>query len=66
MDFKKKKVIVTGANRSIGQRIAIAFAEQGADVVISYHSDSAGAEKTLKAITKPEQELEHFMQIFPI
>ncbi|ARB91205.1 SDR family NAD(P)-dependent oxidoreductase [Legionella longbeachae] len=52
MDFKKKKVIVTGANRSIGQRIAIAFAEQGADVVISYHSDSAGAEKTLKAITK--------------
>lgn len=52
MDFKKKKVIVTGANRSIGQRIAIAFAEQGAEVVISYHSDASGAEKTLHEITK--------------
>ncbi|CAM2852264.1 short-chain dehydrogenases/reductases family protein [Legionella steigerwaltii] len=50
MDFKKKKVIVTGANRSIGQRIAIAFAEQGADVVISYRSDAQGAEETIQAI----------------
>ncbi|KTC80680.1 short-chain dehydrogenases/reductases family protein [Legionella cherrii] len=50
MDFKEKKVIVTGANRSIGQRIAIAFAEQGADVVISYRSDAPGAEATVQAI----------------
>ncbi|KTD69210.1 short-chain dehydrogenases/reductases family protein [Legionella steelei] len=50
MDFKEKKVIVTGANRSIGQRIAIAFAEQGADVVISYRSGAQGAEDTVQAI----------------
>ncbi|MCE0721721.1 MULTISPECIES: SDR family NAD(P)-dependent oxidoreductase [Legionella] len=50
MDFKEKKVIVTGANRSIGQRIAISFAEQGADVVISYRSDAKGAEETVQAI----------------
>ncbi|MCW8445496.1 SDR family oxidoreductase [Fluoribacter gormanii] len=50
MDFKEKKVIVTGANRSIGQRIALAFAEQGADVVISYHSDEKGAEETVQSI----------------
>ncbi|MGM9452827.1 SDR family NAD(P)-dependent oxidoreductase [Legionella bozemanae] len=50
MDFKGKKVIVTGANRSIGQRIAVVFAEQGADVVISYRSDAQGAEETVQAI----------------
>jgi glucose 1-dehydrogenase/3-oxoacyl-[acyl-carrier protein] reductase len=50
MDFKEKKVIVTGANRSIGQRIAIAFAEQGADVAISYRSGAQGAEETVQAI----------------
>ncbi|KTD70811.1 SDR family NAD(P)-dependent oxidoreductase [Legionella tucsonensis] len=50
MDFKEKKIIVTGANRSIGQRIAIAFAEQGADVVISYRSDTKGAKETVQAI----------------
>ena len=50
MKFKDKKVIVTGANRSMGRRVAVAFAEQGADVVISYRSDKAGAEETVDAI----------------
>jgi glucose 1-dehydrogenase/3-oxoacyl-[acyl-carrier protein] reductase len=38
MEFKDKKVIVTGANRSIGRKIAQNFAEQGADLVIKYQS----------------------------
>jgi len=50
MDFLNKKVIVTGANRSMGQEIAIRFAQEGADVVISYRNDQAGAEKTVEAI----------------
>ena len=50
MEFKDKKVIVTGASRSIGRKIALNFAEQGADLVISYHSDAEGAEETIKAI----------------
>ena len=50
MDFKDKKIIVTGANRSMGRKMALSFAEQGADVVISYRSDAAGAEKTVEAI----------------
>ncbi|STX42839.1 short-chain dehydrogenases/reductases family protein [Legionella donaldsonii] len=50
MDFSDKKVIVTGANRSIGKRIALAFAEEGADIVISYHNDNAGAKETVEAI----------------
>ncbi|WP_237757953.1 SDR family NAD(P)-dependent oxidoreductase [Legionella oakridgensis] len=45
-----KKVIVTGANRSMGRTMALAFALQGADVVISYRSDEAGARETLAAL----------------
>ncbi|MCH9630480.1 MAG: Glucose 1-dehydrogenase 2 [Chlamydiia bacterium] len=52
MRLKGKKAIVTGANRSIGKAIAIAFAREGADVVISYRSDKEGAEKTLSEIEK--------------
>lgn len=50
MTFKNKKAIVTGANRSMGQAIGLALAEQGADVVISYRRDEAGAEHTVKQI----------------
>ncbi len=50
MKLLGKKAIVTGANRSIGKAIAIAFAKEGADVVISYRSDKTGAETTVEAI----------------
>lgn len=50
MEFKDKKIIITGANRSIGQKMALEFAEQGADIVISYHHDLPGAEATVQAI----------------
>ena len=50
MSFSGKKVVVTGANRSIGQAIAIQLAKMGADVVISYRSDQVGAEKTLNEL----------------
>lgn len=46
MRLKGKKAIVTGANRSIGKAIAVSFAKEGADVVISYRSDKEGAMKT--------------------
>ena len=50
LSFKSKKIIVTGANRSIGRNIALDFAKQGADVVISYRSDKEGALETLDLI----------------
>tara|TARA_A100001015_G_scaffold221912_1_gene249843 strand:- start:111 stop:869 length:759 start_codon:yes stop_codon:yes gene_type:complete len=50
MSLNGKKAIVTGANRSIGQATAIALAQAGADVVITYRSDQAGAQKTVDAI----------------
>ena len=52
MKFEGKKAIVTGANRSIGRAIAVALAKQGADIVISYRSDEAGAIATIKEINK--------------
>jgi len=45
-------VIVTGASSGIGQGIAIAFGQQGANVVINYHSDEEGANTTLEQILK--------------
>ena len=50
MKLLGKKVIVTGANRSIGQACAILFAKEGADVVISYRSDEKGGIETVKTI----------------
>ncbi|MBA3816358.1 MAG: SDR family oxidoreductase [Parachlamydiaceae bacterium] len=47
-----KKVIVTGANRSIGKAIALLFAKEGAELVISYRSDKKGAEEVIDCIKK--------------
>lgn len=50
-DFSGKKVLVTGANRGIGQAIARGFAEGGARVAIHYGSDRAAAEATLATLS---------------
>lgn len=46
----KQTVLVTGASSGIGQGIAIAFGRLGANVIINYHSDEAGAGNTLKQV----------------
>jgi glucose 1-dehydrogenase len=53
MDVKSLKgelAIVTGADSGIGQAIAIAFAKEGADVILTYRSDKEGAEHTAAQI----------------
>ena len=45
--FKDKVVLVTGGSRGIGRSIALAFARQGATVVISYAGNEAAAQETL-------------------
>ena len=48
--FEDQAVIVTGASQGIGQATAIAFAQEGAHVIINYFSTIAGAQETLDAI----------------
>jgi glucose 1-dehydrogenase len=52
MRLENKKAFVTGGDSGIGQAIAIAFAQEGADVAICYHSDKKGADETAAEIKK--------------
>ncbi|RYE19790.1 MAG: SDR family NAD(P)-dependent oxidoreductase, partial [Sphingobacteriaceae bacterium] len=50
-----KTAIVTGADSGIGQGTAVAFAREGANVVITYHTDREGADKTLEMVEQAGQ-----------
>jgi glucose 1-dehydrogenase len=45
-----KVALITGSDSGIGRASAIEFAKEGADVVVTYHSDKEGAQGTLKKI----------------
>ncbi len=48
--LQNELAIVTGADSGIGKATAIAFAREGADVVVTYRSDKEGAERTAQEI----------------
>jgi glucose 1-dehydrogenase len=48
--LKGQKALVTGASKGLGQAIAIGFGQAGADVLVNYYSDEAGARYTAKTI----------------
>jgi glucose 1-dehydrogenase len=48
--LRGQKALVTGASSGIGQGVALALAEAGADVVVNYHSGSDAAEAVVKDI----------------
>ena len=45
-----KKTVVTGADSGIGRAVALAFAREGADVLISYLSEDEDAEETKRLV----------------
>jgi 3-oxoacyl-[acyl-carrier protein] reductase len=50
MRLKDKKAIITGAGRGIGRAVAIAFAREGADILVNYHNNDAAAREVVEAV----------------
>ncbi|WP_036478941.1 SDR family oxidoreductase [Myxosarcina sp. GI1] len=50
MNLKEKVAIVTGSSRGIGRAIALRLAEEGANIVVTYHSNQDQANEVVTAI----------------
>jgi len=50
MRLKDKKAIVTGGGRGIGKAIALAFAQEGADLLVNYQSNETAAREVVESI----------------
>src|SRR5207245_10124333 len=44
--------LVTGASRGFGRAIALAFGQEGADVVVNYHASAPAAAEVVTALEK--------------
>ena len=52
MKLEGRKAVVTGASRGIGRAIALALADEGADVAVNYMSSEAAAQAVVREIEK--------------
>lgn len=50
MRLRNKTVLVTGASKGIGRAIALGVAREGADVIVNYNTDYAGAASAAEKI----------------
>lgn len=48
--LKDKKTIITGADSGIGRAVALAFAREGADVLVSYYNEHEDARETQRLV----------------
>lgn len=53
--LKGKKALITGADSGIGRAVAIAYAREGADIVVSYLNEHEDAEETSKWVKQAGQ-----------
>lgn len=52
MKLLNKTAIITGGSNGIGRAIALAFAREGADIIITYHNDTQAATDVVAEIKK--------------
>ena len=76
MNFQGKTVLVTGASRGVGEKIAEEFAKRGANIVLNYHQSKKRAEElkirliseykvkvcAIKADISQEEEIEEMIE----
>jgi NAD(P)-dependent dehydrogenase (short-subunit alcohol dehydrogenase family) len=48
--LKDKKVLITGGDSSIGRAVALAFAREGADLIVSYLDEHEDAAETRRLV----------------
>ncbi len=48
--LENKVAIITGGDSGIGQAAAVAFAKEGADIVVAFYSEQEDAEKTVQMV----------------
>src|SRR6185312_12537058 len=50
--LRDKKVLITGGDSGIGRAVALAFAREGADLLVSYLDEDKDAEETRRLVTE--------------
>ena len=50
--LKGKAALITGGDSGIGRAVALAFAREGADILISYLNEESDAQETVRIVQK--------------